>query len=334
MGTKLSELYTKRQGKYVKKAEDEDFMTGMNLTLQKREFELYKDYNIDYPFLFVFGLPRSGTTLLTQVIAHSFDIGFINNLMARFWLAPVHGVRLSKLILGTKKDTAYQSDYAATNELTDIHEFGYFWRYWLKKESFTGVTKAKEIEKEIDWPGLKKTLANLQHEFGKAMIFKNIFGSYHLQRLKEFLNKVIYIYIRRDPLDVAVSILAARRKYYRDLNTWWSYMPIEYDKIKDLDYWEQIAGQVYYLQRYYDTETDPSRLENVVQVEYSDLAHRPLKVLHEISEKSQVLFNYSLNIINKPPANFPFRAHNNKNEEKEKFRKLMEEFKHNRSKRA
>jgi hypothetical protein len=326
MGSNLSDLYSKRHGKYIKKAADEDFITSMNKTLQEREIDLYQDHDIEYPFLFVFGLPRSGTTLITQVIAHSCDIGFINNLMARFWLAPLHGVRLSKLLFGAKRYTEYKSDYAATFELTDIHEFGYFWRHWLKKESFWGITNAKEIEHEIDWQGLKKILANLQHEFNKPMIFKNIFGSYHLARLKELLEKVIYIYIKRDPLDIAVSILAARKKYYSDLNTWWSYMPVEYDKIKDLDYWQQIAGQVYYLKRYYDKEISSSNLNNVVQVEYGDLAANPQTVLEMIKEKSEQLYGYSIQIINKPPLSFPFRIHSDKNDQREEIKILLEEF--------
>ena len=77
----LSELYTQRKGSYTKPKKEEDFLAQLNENLADQEENLYKDYEIDFPFIFVFGLPRSGTTLITQVIAQSLNIGYINN----FW---------------------------------------------------------------------------------------------------------------------------------------------------------------------------------------------------------------------------------------------------------
>ncbi len=324
MGKKLRDLYSRRQGEYVKRPEDENFLEELNQTLKEKEWEWYQDFPIEHPFLFVYGLPRSGTTLLSQLIAHSLDVGFINNLMARFYLAPLHGIRFSRALFGDQKSTRFSSDYARTTELTDIHEFGYFWRYWLKKETFTGVTRAQEIEKEIDWQGLRLTLANIQHEFGKPMVFKNIFGSYHQERLNELLEKVLYIYIKRDILDSAISILEARKKYYSDLNTWWSYMPVEYEKIKDLNYWEQIAGQVFYLRRYYNRKS--RELPNVIVVEYRHLAENPSSVLEMINEKLKALFGTSIPTAGSPPDSFPFRTYAERHQEREKFKSLLAQF--------
>ena len=324
MEKKLTDFYRKRQGKYVKRPEDERFLEEFNQTLKEKEWSFYKDWPIEHPFIFVYGLPRSGTTLITQVIAHCMDVGFINNLMARFYLAPVHGIRFSRAVLGDQRSTNFRSDYARTTELGDIHEFGYFWRYWLKKEEMEGVTHAAEIEKQIDWAGLKKTLANMQHEFDKAMIFKNIFGSYHQHKLNEVLGKVLFVYIKRDILDSAISILEARRKYYTDLNTWWSYMPIEYEQIKDLDYWQQIAGQVFYLRSYYDRMS--RELPNVLTVAYRDLTDRPLQVLQSINDKLQELYGCTVPIVEPPPESFPFRTYEDRTEEREKFRRLIDEF--------
>ena len=324
MEKKLTDFYRKRQGKYVKRPEDENFLEELNQTLKAKEWSYYRDFTIKHPFLFVYGLPRSGTTLITQLIAHCMDVGFINNLMARFYLAPIHGIRLSRAVLGDQRSTSFQSEYARTSELTDIHEFGYFWRYWLKKEKVEGVTKATEIEAEIDWQGLKKTLANIQHEFERPMIFKNIFGSYHQEKLNEVLGKVLFIYIKRDILDSAISILEARRKYYTDLNTWWSYMPIEYDQIKDLDYWHQIAGQVFFLRRYYDQKS--RSLPNVLTVEYESLTKDPAGILKEINRKMEALNLKPIEINQPSPPSFPFRTYNNRQEENKRFRKLIEQF--------
>ena len=47
----------------------EDFLGGLNEYLRPRELQLYRDREIEHAFVFVVGLPRSGTTLLTQVLA-------------------------------------------------------------------------------------------------------------------------------------------------------------------------------------------------------------------------------------------------------------------------
>lgn len=321
----LSGFYKNRQGKYTKSENTENFLLNMNKALQSQELLQYVKQEIRHPLFFVIGLPRSATTLTTQLLSAGFEAGFINNFVARFWLAPVHGIRLSNIIYGENKKTDFSSDYARTGEITDIHEFGYFWRYWLKKEEISGVTGAKAIESKIDWQGLKTVLANIQNEFDSPMVFKNIFGGYHIEKMTEILDKVVWVYIKRDILDSAVSILEARRKYYTDLGTWWSYMPVEYNLIKDRPYMEQIAGQVYYLKKYYDSYAEKG-FKNFIEIEYRDLAHSPASVLKNIAEKCVDLFNYELRISPDIPAGFPFRTYDDRVAEKEQFQKLIEKF--------
>ena len=321
----LSDFYSDRQGQFVKQSSDEQFMQKLNKTLFSSEMEYYQDYSIEYPIIFVFGPPRSGTTLISQLIAHSFNIGYINNFVARFYLTPMHGLRLSKMIYGNKKRTNFQSNYAQTKEPTDIHEFGYFWRYWLKKEKIDGITNAENIEDSIDWSTLSKVMANIQNHFGSGLIFKNIFGSYHLSRMTKELKKVIYVYITRNLADAAISILGARRKYNKDLNTWWSYMPREYMQIKDMDYMRQIAGQVFYLKKYYDHKK--SDLNNVLSITYQELAEDPLNILNQINRLSQQLFNHTFEISNQPPEKFPFSSYPD-SVEKYRFQALINEHYH------
>lgn len=320
----LKDFYNKRQGTYIKNQNDENFLENFNSILYEQEQSEYQDIPIRYPLIFVIGLPRSGTTLMTQLIAHSFKTGYINNFVARFYKAPVYGIRLSRILFGEADGISFRSDYARTAGMTDLHEFGYFWRYWLRKEQVEGITNAPEAEKMIDWPGLRKTLANIQKEFDAPLVFKNIFGSYHMEKLNEILQKVIFVYIKRDILDSAVSILQARKKYYTDLNTWWSYMPVEYNIIKDMDYWHQIAGQVFYLKRYYDTKA--ANLNNVIEIDYPNLVRNPGKVLEKINACAKKLFDYTFEICQKPPQDFSFSTHSHLREEKEKFRHLIAEF--------
>ena len=319
-GARFDDLYSERRGPYAKDPGAEDFLEGLNEYLRPRELELYRDHELEHTFVFVVGLPRSGTTLLTQVLAYCLDAGYVNNFAARFWLAPVHGIRLSRLIAGDAEPVSFESDYARTRSLLDIHEFGYFWRHWLKKASFDDVVHAREREEEIDWAGLRLTLANVQHEFGKPLVAKNMLGAYHMPKLREVLGRVVYVYVERDVLDVCVSILDARRKYYDDPRQWWSYVPVEYPLLKDQDEWDQVAGQVHYLRRYLERELDAVGEDAVVRVTYEQLVREPANVLDAVAARA------GAGIAQEPPESFPFRSHEDRAGERERFAGLLDRF--------
>ena len=326
MKNSINKLNKNRKEDYYKDPREENFIQQVNENLLELEHSLYRDVEIEYPFIFIFGLPRSGTTLMSQVLAHCLDTGFINNFMARFWLTPVCGIRLANSMLKGEKFRAFQSDYGATNDLLDIHEFGYFWRKWMKKDTFEAIRDAKKLESTIDWQDLKRVLTNMQHEFGKSMVFKNILGSYHLPKMKETLGKVLFVYIERDPLDVAVSILKARKKYYHDLNTWWSYAPPEVLELTEKDYWHQIAGQIHYLNKFYYQEMDKMDESFVIRVKYDDLCQNPASVLDEVRKRCKSLYQSDPGLAQNPPTQFPVRTHDDQPEIKAKFKKILKEF--------
>lgn len=326
---KLESFNKKRKEKYLKSSKQENFLLHINEVLNKNEKLLYKKCDEKYPFIFVFGLPRSGTTLLTQVISHFFDIGYINNFVAKFWKAPLTGIKLSKIMLSNKNDTNFQSDYASTKELSNIHEFGYFWREWLIKEAMDEIVNSHKNEDKINWSGLKKVLLNIQNEFGKGLCAKNINGAYHIPKfIKEFKN-VLWVYIERDELDVAISILDARKKYYNDLNLWWSYVPLEYNELKDLNYKEQIAGQIYYLKKYYKSIMNSVNGKNIVKINYKDLCYNPQNELFKIKDSCKKYCDYDLKFFEEYPKLFDYRTYSDRDKEKNEFKELIKKFRGN-----
>lgn len=318
-------LNKQRSEQYRKPPEEENFLEQFNDHLVSFEQKTYRDITPSLPFIFVIGPPRSGTTLLTQLIAHCLDVGYINNLAARFWKAPVTGIKFANSVLDVEEFSAFQSHYGSTEQLADIHEFGYFWRHWLKKDAFENIKNARQMEDQIDWSGLRKTLANMQAQFNKPMVFKNIFGSYHIPKLNELLGQTLWISIERDPLDTAISILKARQKYYDDPNRWWSYVPPQYEKIIDKDYWEQIAGQIHYLKQYYRSEfenmNEPRR---GLTITYEQLCEKPGKVLEQVKSQIMDLYGIDTPIAQQPPTDFEHHSYDDHAEEKSRFKKIFD----------
>jgi hypothetical protein len=324
MTSSFEELSRERRGPYAKDEDDERFLERLNEDLQARELALYRDVGIEHPLVFVLGVPRSGTTLTSQLLAYCLDAGYVNNAAARFWLAPVHGIRLARLIAGERGERSFRSDYARTDGLLDIHEFGYFWRHWLLKRTFDDVVHAHEREGEIDWQGLRRTVANVQHELGKPFVAKNVLAAHHVARMTDALGPVVWVLVERDPLDACVSILDARRRYYPDPRTWWSYVPPEYPRLKDLDEWDQIAGQVHYLTKLYERQLAAVDAACVVRLSYDAMCADPGTALEAVRASAAGAYGHDIGLREPPPESFPVRRHDDRSGEKERFGRALE----------
>lgn len=324
MGNTWSDLNRRRAASYAKDEGEEAFFRRMNEALRPNEEALYGDDRVAHPFLFVFGAPRSGTTLMSQALAYALDVGYINNLAARFWLTPLHGVKLAKSVLGTGASPRFESNYARTSDVRGIHEFGYFWSHWLRQRSPADVARAPENEASIDWDGLRRVLANVQAEFDRPFAAKNIYGSYHIERLSQVLGKVLWIWIRRDPLNTAVSILDARRRYYGDESNWWSYAPPEYAALTAMAPREQIAGQIACLANYYERETAKAPASSVIRVRYSNLCADPAGVLDTVRQRAEALYGCPIAYRDPPPTPFAERTYDDRAGDRDRFRSAFE----------
>ena len=127
-----------RIGHYHKKELLEKNIYKINQELKKHE--KYDYYKPKYTNIYLCGLPRSGTTLTSQIIARGLDLSYINNLAARFWLAPLQGILFSQAVIGKEKLNLFKSDYGKSLELHGIHEFMYFWYDRLNINSSAALT--------------------------------------------------------------------------------------------------------------------------------------------------------------------------------------------------
>jgi Sulfotransferase family len=326
----LEDLNKKRTEEYIKDQTTETFLKKFNSLLKSAEQDYYQDSKIKAPILFTFGLPRSGTTLISQFISSFFELGYINNISSRFFEAPILGIKFSKSIFPKKLKSELNNAYAKTSVLTDIHEFGYFWKTWLKKNSLKEIANFREIEKEIDWQGLKRCIAAIQQEFDDGLIFKSIYSSYHMPKFINVLDgKALFVYIERDELDVAISILEGRKKYYGDkLNEWWSYAPPEVLELLKLPYKKQIAGQIYYLKKFYQDEFFKINQKHIFRISYVELSEQPQKIADSLQKHLLEHFNYDLKPSFPIPEKLNYSTHQNDSLKKE-FEILINEFRNN-----
>ena len=231
--------------RFSKNPEDEDFLLRLNTALSGLESELGPSADERFPTVYVLGLPRSGTTLAVQQIVSGLDVGYINNLIASFWMAPTCGIRLSQKLLPAGFESSFQSEFGRTRSIDEPHEFGYFWSRHLGIE---GLQEPGEGDRaDVDWASLKHTIVGMCETFDRPIVFKNFFFAWYAEQILDLFERAIVVYVSRDPMEVAMSLLRMREEFFGSKEAWASLRPKEYSWLKDEPYWVQVAGQVHFL---------------------------------------------------------------------------------------
>lgn len=286
---------------YKKNMEFEKILNSINENLFASETALYKELPEDKATIHIIGSPRSGTTLLNQIISSCMDVGYINNLIAAFWKTPVHGIVLSKKLIGINYNSDYSSDFGKTNSVFEPHEFTYFWSYLLKYNKIAQLPDKHDMN--IDWQYLKLVLINMCNAFETSIVFKSLYLGWHMQSALKVLSKTLFLFVERDILDNAWSLLQIRKKYFGTYTEWASIKPLQYEDLINLDPYQQVIAQVHLLNKSYKKQLELIPSANFLTIKYEELCLHPQEVLNNIIQKLKGL-NVQQKIIQKPPQYF------------------------------
>ena len=265
---------------YRKDDNEERFLELLNNRLELLDESLYVNVESPPPSIFVLGLPRSGTTLISQAISSYFNIGCVSNLMATFWKAPICGLRLSQKLSDAKFQSDFQSDYGRTAGLFEPHEFGYFWSSVL---SYKELAKNANVDLQPEgWTKLALVLNNIAHEYGAPFLHKNILFNWHAAELARQLPNAIFVVAVRDKADAALSLLNMRKRMLGGEQYWASAKPAAFERLKGMNECHQVAGQVHFLQQELDEQLDEIAGNRVLRIGLKDFCADPSEHLNSI----------------------------------------------------
>jgi Fe-S cluster biosynthesis and repair protein YggX len=260
--------------------------------LEKKTIEQFKKSR--QPIIFFCSCPRSGSTVLGQVMARTGCFNYVSNFMARFWQAPyIGGIIERELKLREHyKDVSLLSEYGVSKSYLDPHEFQFFWNYWMPDLSTTSTLVNKKLFTQAKRKGLQKEINAMLHLYNKPFFFKNGDAGMNAGLLQDLLPNAHFIFLKRKHEYIAQSIYQVRKKMYNDIGAWWSTKPSAYLKLSKKDGYTQIAGQILEIHR--DFETQLAGNKNVLEVWYEDFCAHPRSTMNKIFE----LISYE------PPANW------------------------------
>ena len=298
----------KRTSQYKKNHDEQKFLQELNLKLCNSDAQ---NLDVDHPSIYIFGLPRSGTTLTYQLLSFNLDIGYVNNLIAKFWLAPVQGIKLSQSLSQFQGHADYQSDRGKSLSLFGPHEFSYFWQHWLKIETERDMVRfnTEEGADRIDWNDLKLKLKMMQAAFGKGLVHKTMYAGNFIREFHIHSPMSLFIYVERAFEDVALSILESRIKYYGNKDEWWATLPPNYYEVSEKPFDEQITHQIYGLKRAYEEAISLIPTQNVIRINYTDICSDPTAFLRTIRDRLRSLYGYEIGVVEEHPKSFKFKTY-------------------------
>ena len=244
-----------------------------------------------WPIGLILSPPRSGSTLFLQFLASTGSFSYPTNLLTRFAFAPYFGALVQKIFFDPDCDyhgdfgdlqerLSFKSDLGKSKGALATNEFFHFWRNYFP--NFDPDWLSDEQLSEVRVEECCRTLASVESLFGMPFVAKGWMFQYNLDYFFNKISPLVFFRIRRQPLYVMQSILWAREQFYGNRNLWLSMKPKEYERLKEMDVYHQVAGQVYFTERAIDWGLRMVPQANQLSFEYESFCADPSEVYRKI----------------------------------------------------
>lgn len=254
-------------------------MSPFEYILSKRNEQRSRDKHNIAP-IFIIGAPRSGTSLLYELMITAFRLSYISNAAHRFYLTPLTATWLLRSLIG-KWQGNFTSRYGHIDGWGAPNEGGWVWRRWLEDGDWRTASGFSENHAD----DLRTLTHGISSILRAPFINKNVMHSNRLQLMNYIWPDAIYIEVQRDVMDNARSIVRAERaeggpEKHGDI--WWSVRPKLASKYAGKADTVRAIAQVIGTED--DIRSDMGKIghHKLLRVNYNELCAAPEKVMNQI----------------------------------------------------
>lgn len=144
-------------------------------------------------------------------------------------------------------------------------------------------------EKSVDIAGFRIGIAALEMGFAKPFAMKEMILQYNLSLLLRIFPKALFLFVQRELLSNACSLMEARQRHTGDRSTWFSVMPPGYEALLSQSPERQVAGQVLLTNRPIAKALGALPEMNRLIYDYEELCASPSEWLDSVVEKAHGL---------------------------------------------
>jgi len=257
-----------------------EFLSPVYRSFWKKKIRNFGSLPLKYQPSFIVGTPRCGSTILYQILSNALDVLYIDNIVCLFYKNLSLGFWLSEKLFKGKSHNCFKSIHGSTVEFS-LHgpsECWHFWYRWLPADrDFVDFTDFdNSIVKEI-----KEEISAVINCYNKPLLFKNLNMGQRLRLISRVFPNARIIFLKREPIYVAQSILQAKRQIGIKDNEFWSVKPPNVKILKNLNPYEQIVKQIYYIEKQIIQDSRLFKKDNFLVVHYRELCKAPTRILQQ-----------------------------------------------------
>ncbi len=270
------------------------------------------------PQIFVCGPPRSGTTLVAQVLMKHLPVYYFNNLTSIFPRSPITALKLfSFFVPNDNQKIQFRSFYGRTSRPSSPNDALYLWDRWIGKDR----RKVPNSIKEGDSKDMIEFFNAVEAYAKKPLVNKNNSLSTYASLIAPILKNAFFICLDRDPLFLAQSHLIARR--FINANEKVSY-GVDFDASQDIgNYFESLCYDIITHKNLIQEQQQRIGADRFMVVPYEDFCANPAKIVSDIARQC---LNIAIDARELSEVLKPFRAANRIKLSESEFLELSKAF--------
>lgn len=236
------------------------------------------------PIIFILASPRTGSTLLYQLMAKHLRLHFFSNYVATHFSGyPLVGTVIESALTDELADgVSLRNRYGQTEGSHEPNEATKILDHWFRHEH-PSATLSSRVRRGTR-THLTNTISGIAAFAGKPIVVKNTWNCFRVTELANLFPAARFIWLRRDIAASSYSALQARKRQGDPATVWNSASPANFSEIRRLPYIEQVVEQQYWTNA--AVEDDLRRRihpGNWIEVWYEDIVADPVTVLETIA---------------------------------------------------
>lgn len=238
----------------------------------------------DHPLILIVGPPRSGTTLVAQVMSYFLDVAYTSNVGSVFQRSPLLAHR-RKNFWRSRSRPVFDSFYGQTERMSDTNDGFYLWNQWLGENRYEPDTQLSEQKIRQ----MQACLSAWTQSAGRPLLNKNNRNALAIRLLSKHLPNARFIIINRNPAMIAQSLVVARQKVQGDKSIGWGLQSRSTGDSEDpMAYVDAVCQQVTAIQNQIEDQRQSLLPHKHIEISYEDFCRNPSTAVENVAQKFDV----------------------------------------------
>lgn len=237
----------------------------------------------------IIGAPRTGSTLLYQLIVNLFDTFYFSNSIIDTD-GDISWYEVNRMLTyfnaALFRTVPYESFQGKTNGEFFPSEASKLFKIWFGGEHPSQICSCDPYPDQVGY--IKNTFQMLQSLFYRPIVIKNAWNCFRIKSLYKLFPKIKFIWIRRDIVHASISDLATR--YERgDKGKWSSATTFNWEEIQKLLYWKRPIKQQYWYNMAIEDSLNNLPKNTYITLWYEDLCNNTKHCIFKIGNFCNIM---------------------------------------------